>query len=136
MNNYEEEYELPTEIKIVRLVKEKIRKVLSHLYDAVLVIAIVGTIGMLCSGYRFLWIASESMVPTLKVHQIVLAKQVEPEAVGIGDIATYKVPDKPYTITHRIVGEQEDCFVFKGDNNEVEDAPVLKEYVKYKIVKY
>jgi hypothetical protein len=53
--------------------------------------------------------------------------------VSIGDIAIYSTPDGRSAI-HRIVGEVDGKWIFKGDNNPQSDAPVDKEWVTDRLV--
>ena len=52
----------------------------------------------------------------------------------MGDIVTYKNPDIPFTITHRIIQVTEDGFVLKGDNLEKADGVVKREWLRYRII--
>lgn len=134
MKDYDENMPMP--IKIKHMACDFAKAAASKALDLLIIAIVCIFVFFSLTGRKVLWIASESMVPTLKVYQFVLAEKAEASDLNIGDIATYKFPNKPYTITHRIVEDKGDCFVFKGDNNEKEDVPVPKEYVKYKIVAY
>lgn len=74
-------------------------------------------------------ILTQSMVPTINVNDAVLVKRSDVNDVKVGDIITFSSIDSAYnglTITHRIVGKQNDkngnyIFRTKGDNNPVDD---------------
>lgn len=85
-------------------------------------------------GLRPFYIMSESMEPTIKTGQVVLAVPATPDKVEIGDIVSYRKGYK--TIIHRIIDKNDEYFIFKGDNNESEDAPVEYENIGFKIIAY
>lgn len=78
-------------------------------------------------------IVSESMVPTIEVNDAIVVRRVEEEELKIGDIITFTSTDRIYnglTITHRIVGIQEDAtgnYIYrtKGDNNLLADTALV-----------
>ena len=80
-------------------------------------------------------IASPSMLPTIKVNDAVIIKQVKNDDLQVGDIITFKNDDlnvDGYTITHRIVGKEqaatgEYVYYTKGDNNYSEDAGIVRD---------
>ncbi len=107
-----------------------------HLIDGVLIVAIVLFVASIVTGYKPLFILTESMVPTLKVHQFALARRIDDtDALQIGDICSYKT-DYGITITHRIIGKDDNAYIFKGDNNKTADNPVSPEKILYKVVWY
>ena len=75
-------------------------------------------------------ILTKSMIPTINVNDAVLVKRSELNDFSIGDIITFSSIDVSHsgmTITHRIVGKQEDsngnlAFRTKGDNNSRDDS--------------
>ena len=101
----------------------------------ILIVNLVLIAGFFISPYKPLVIRSDSMEPTLHVGSLVVVKRVEKasELKG-GDIVTYKNPDIPFTITHRIVAVTEEGIVLKGDNLELADGVVRREWVRYKII--
>ena len=90
-------------------------------------------------GYKVLRIASESMEPTLMTGDFVMAKQVKAdEEIEVGGIYTYVAENGFYTVTHRIVAEEDKngdkYYIFKGDNNDEQDPkPIHRKRVKFKI---
>ena len=80
-------------------------------------------------------VRSDSMEPILHVGSVVIAERVEEASeLKVGAIVTCKNPDIPFTITHRIVAVTEEGFVLKGDNLELADGVVRREWVRYKII--
>lgn len=72
--------------------------------------------------YYILQVGSKSMESTLKKGDYILVKKSN--TYKEGDIVTYK--EKSSFITHRIVKINENSIVTKGDNNNIEDAPIKK----------
>ena len=78
-------------------------------------------------------IVSPSMVPTIKVQDAVVVKNVAPEKLRKGDIITFISSDSRYaglTVTHRIIDiEKSDdgkyLFRTKGDNNNTPDDALV-----------
>lgn len=72
-------------------------------------------------GYSVREVVSESMVPTLVKGDVVRVDASKTPAVG--EIGTYVKPDGR-TVIHRVVDTPGDSFIFRGDANSVDDAPV------------
>ncbi|HUV25681.1 MAG TPA: signal peptidase I [Methanomassiliicoccales archaeon] len=70
-----------------------------------------------------------SMIPTLNPGDVILVKEVDPEAIEIGDIVTVDDGSKVYT--HRVVDKRvsDDAFLFqlKGDANDGPDPIYVDE---------
>src|SRR5208337_2550623 len=56
-----------------------------------------------------------SMLPNFHTGDLVLVRQAS--AYQVGDVVTYHDPLMNADIIHRIIGQQGDHFVLKGDNN-------------------
>ena len=80
--------------------------------------------------YRVYRIATGSMVPNLKVGELILVK--DDSKYMVGDVVTY-AKNNVY-ITHRIVQIDGDNVVTKGDNNNVNDDAITKNDVVGKMV--
>lgn len=72
-----------------------------------------------------------SMRPTLDWGAYVVIERTS--NVSIGDISLY-TNDLGQSVAHRIVGEQGDCWILKGDNNVYPDLPALKTEITGKVV--
>lgn len=72
-------------------------------------------------GYSVREVVSESMVPTLVKGDVVRVDSSKTPAVG--EIGTYVKPDGR-TVIHRVVDTPGNSFIFRGDANSVDDAPV------------
>lgn len=80
-------------------------------------------------------IISQSMEPTIKVNDVVIAHKALPSSIEIGDIITFVSNDSlsyGKIITHRVVGKDQDSegrwrFRTKGDNNNTADNWIVPE---------
>ena len=72
-------------------------------------------------GYSVREVVSESMVPTLVKGDVVRVDSSKTPAVG--EIGTY-VKGDGRTVIHRVVDTPGNSFIFRGDANSVDDAPV------------
>ena len=64
-------------------------------------------------GYYFYDVVTDSMEPTIKAGEVIIAKKVEDaNSLEVGDIITFKSPYGSFNITHRIVD-----IVFKEDGS-------------------
>jgi signal peptidase len=79
-------------------------------------------------------VLSGSMLPEIKIKDIVVTKKVPEEDLEIGDIITYVSPDTRYggiSITHRIIDKYYDeslgnyTYRTKGDANNVADSALV-----------
>ena len=73
--------------------------------------------------YQFMSVLSGSMVPTLDVGDLVVAKVVTPDELRAGELATFREPETGKLITHRVQsivwhGELADV-ITRGDANEL-----------------
>ena len=72
-------------------------------------------------GYSVREVVSESMVPTLVKGDV--ARVDSSKTPAVGEIGTYVKPDGR-TVIHRVVDTPGNSFIFRGDANSVDDAPV------------
>lgn len=79
-------------------------------------------------------VLSGSMLPEIKIKDIVVTKKVAAEKLEVGDIITFITPDSRYggiSITHRILEKYYDeslgsyTYRTKGDNNNVADSALV-----------
>lgn len=86
-------------------------------------------------NYTVFEVKTSSMVNTLNVGDIVIDKildEDQKDSLKVGDIISYN--DENYIITHRI-REINSKIVTKGDANNADDTPIIKENVIGKVVK-
>lgn len=79
-------------------------------------------------------VLSGSMLPNIKIKDIVVTKKVPAEELEVGDIITFIAPDSRYggiSITHRIIDKYYDeslgtyTYRTQGDNNNVADSTLV-----------
>ena len=79
-------------------------------------------------------VLSGSMLPEIKIKDIVVTKKTPAEELEVGDIITFITPDSRYggiSITHRILDKYYDealgiyTYRTKGDNNNVADSVLV-----------
>ena len=74
------------------------------------------------AGGHLLWVASNSMYPTLKRGDIIVT--LPQSQYHINDIVTYTHNDS--IITHRICAQSKSMIKTKGDNNKIEDIYTIR----------
>ncbi len=132
----------------------KAKKIFNIASNIILVVALTIAILFACSyasgkpnvlGYRCLWVASGSMEPVIHEDQYILCKVTDGDNIEIGDIVGYRKIEEitgiKKIIVHRVIDIYEEdgitYFIFKGDNNELQDEkPVKQEDLMYKVIKY
>lgn len=82
-------------------------------------------------GYTFFEIASGSMADTIEINDVIIVKVTDD--VHTNDIITYEQDGE--IITHRIIKEQNNSLITKGDANNDVDKPVNKQAVIGKVIK-
>lgn len=78
------------------------------------------------------YVYSDSMEPTIGVNDGYVL--VPANDVAVGDIVTFRSPERDAYVTHRVVGRSGDGFVTKGDNNPTTDqrsgySPVARDEI-------
>ena len=81
-------------------------------------------------NYSYLKVVSGSMEPTIHVNDIIFIKKEY--SYEIGDIVTFEVGEE--LVTHRIIKEEGNGVITKGDNNNAEDGLILKESIIGRVV--
>lgn len=81
-------------------------------------------------GYTFFEVATGSMFPTIEIGDVVIVKITKD--VKKNDIIVYK-EDKNF-ITHRLVEDENNKFIAKGDANNSEDKPIYKEAILGQVI--
>lgn len=87
-------------------------------------------------GATPLTVLTQSMEPTLPPGTLVVVGPVAPAEVRVGDVVTYQIRSgEPEVITHRVIAvtsasDGSYTFTTKGDNNAVEDPPVVADQLK------
>jgi len=86
------------------------------------------------NNYSLKMVLSGSMSPTIKTGSVIMVKPASD--YHIGDVVTYKYGKRARDLTtHRIVGQEGDKFITKGDNNNAADIyPIKKEQIIGRVV--
>lgn len=77
-------------------------------------------------GFRTYTVLSGSMEPKFYPGDMVITQHKGKADIKVNDIVTYK-DNEGVIITHRIIEETDEGYITKGDNNNVNDADILKE---------
>lgn len=93
-------------------------------------------------GIRMFSVETGSMVPVYNVGDVLIAKEIEPQEIKVGDDIVYKGEEKTYSnkvITHRVksIEKQEDGnykIITQGVANILEDPEISQTQVYGKIV--
>jgi len=110
-------------------------KIYSAIVNLVLVFAfLVGILVVLSTlspsdKYKLFTVQSGSMEPAIKTGSVIFTKKQNDYQVG--DIVTRETSDGEIPVTHRIVREENELFVTKGDANDGDDRD---EFSKEKVI--
>ncbi len=91
------------------------------------------------TGSTTLTVLSGSMEPTFKPGALLIVQPVKAEEIQVGSILTYRpASDEDILITHRVVSQQVTdagtSWVTRGDANGADDAPIVYEQVRGKVL--
>lgn len=111
--------------------KKIMKKLVIFLKENGLCILVIATLLFVGLNFNRYYIKTGSMEPTLPVGTLVFVKpDAEPE---IGDVFAYQKGNM--VVIHRVIGEDDDGYIFKGDANENADmATVLEEQLIGEVV--
>lgn len=76
-------------------------------------------------GFRTYTVLSGSMEPAFYPGDMVITQHKDKADIKVNDIVTYR-DNEGLIITHRIIEETSEGYTTKGDNNNVNDADILK----------
>ena len=77
-------------------------------------------------GFRNYTILTGSMEPKIDPGDLVIVKKENPNNLKVGDVITFNKVDENIVVTHRIIGEKDNGFITKGDNNNIHDDGILE----------
>jgi signal peptidase len=87
-------------------------------------------------GIRPSLVSGNSMNPALYPGDVVFTRTIAPEAVQVGDVIRFRRDG--LDVVHRVAAIETGgaglVFTTRGDNNNVDDAPVLAEHIQGKLV--
>jgi len=95
----------------------------------IVLVAVLSLAAFIAYNYIKIYrVNSQSMEPTIKVGSVIFVFKTN--AVKLGEIVTYQIPQSSTTITHRIVKiinlHEKTFLITKGDDNKEEDPyPIL-----------
>lgn len=112
---------------------KRLFRVLGLLVNVVVALTLVAIILFFALPRLLHWdlqvVLSGSMEPALPVGSVVFVRPVDPEAISVGDIITYRHQGSPDFVTHRVLEinrEGSDLgFRTKGDANDDPDAAAV-----------
>jgi signal peptidase len=81
-------------------------------------------------GYSIFQVVSGSMSDTIEIKDIVIVKITND--IDVNDIITFKYEDN--FITHRVIEENNERIITKGDANNTQDDPITRDMVVGKVV--
>lgn len=81
-------------------------------------------------GYRFLIVLTGSMEPEIKIGEFLIIKECS--NYNIGEIITYE--DNNYLTTHRIVKQNSQGIITKGDSNNTNDLLINENQILGKVI--
>ena len=105
-------------------VRKKIWDILSSVLVGLVVLVAAGLVLARMMGYQVFNVVSGSMEPTYSVGDLIYVKQVDPDAVQVGDPITFVLNENLVVATHRVIriDAENRHFYTKGDANETADA--------------
>lgn len=89
-------------------------------------LAVIATLPMMIPGYTSASTTSGSMMPTLRVGDVVIAVDHDGTEIAPGTVVVYEEPHKHDLVTHRVVSTNPDgSYITKGDASAANDsAPI------------
>jgi signal peptidase len=89
-------------------------------------LAVMAVVPMIIPGYTSASITSGSMMPTLRVGDVVIAVDHDGTKIAPGTVVVYEEPRRHDLVTHRVVSTNADgSYITKGDANGGNDpAPI------------
>ncbi len=96
--------------------------------------AVMAVLPMIIPGYTSASITSGSMMPTLRIGDVVIAADHGDDEIAPGTIVVYEDPRKHDLVTHRVVSINPDgSYITKGDVNGAPDPePIPAANIKVK----
>lgn len=103
---------------------KKIWNVVSAAIVILMVLCAVFLMGSRLIGYQCFTVISGSMEPQYKVGDLLYVKEVDVNAIKVGDPITFVLNEDLVVATHRVVriDTENQRFYTKGDANEIEDS--------------
>lgn len=81
-------------------------------------------------GHKFFTVMTGSMQPSIMVGDLVIAKELPPEQINVGDVITFKSQNSGNITTHRVKEVIKDGagikYITQGDANNVQDQNTVE----------
>ena len=89
-------------------------------------LAVMAVLPMILPGYMSASITSGSMMPTLRIGDVVIAADYDGTEISPGTVVVYEEPRKHDLVTHRVVSvDPSGSYITKGDGGGINDpAPI------------
>ncbi|VEU83333.1 signal peptidase I [Acholeplasma hippikon] len=108
-------------------------KKIETIFITILVFFLASTFLLQIVGVRTRVVLSDSMYPKIRINNLVyINEKYNVDKLNVGDVIAFEQGSKE--VLHRIVEINGDLIVTKGDNNNVNDQPIMKSNVKGKLV--
>lgn len=106
---------------------KNLKKIWDHVSTILVVLVVIFAVFLMGSrlmGFQVFNVVSGSMEPTYSVGDLLYVKEVDPDAVKIGDPITFVLNEDLVVATHRVIriDAQSRHFYTKGDANDTPDA--------------
>lgn len=132
------------ENKVLNIIYKVLKCIITFVMLCLLLVIVVQKVSsnnVNLGGYGVYTVVTGSMDPTLKVKDMILSKQVEPNSLNVGDIVVYQSIEGALageTFTHRIIHKETRdntvYFITKGDANVIEDKEISEKQIMGKFV--
>ena len=130
--------------KALRIIGEIIYVLLFLLVILMLIVVVLQRVSdnsVTLGGFRLFSVATGSMVPEYEVGDVLIAKEIEPSEIKVGDDIVYRGKEGSFNgkiVTHRVISitEQDGVYhiITKGLANQEQDPEITDEQVYGKIV--
>lgn len=139
--------------KLKKLKENKVFNIIMKVLKAFVIILLIGFVIVVCLqrfsvnrisffNYRMFTVISGSMRPKYDIGDVLVAKEVDPATIKVGDSISYlgtKGDFKNKVITHEVVGIEKDqsgeiVFRAKGLANIIEDPKVMASQLYGKVI--
>lgn len=130
--------------KVLRVIGEIIYILLFLIVILMLIVVVLQRVSdnsVTLGGFRLFTVATGSMVPEYEVGDVLIAKEIEPSEIKVGDDIVYRGKEGSFNgkiVTHRVISitEQDGVYhiITKGLANTEQDPEITDEQVYGKIV--
>ncbi len=84
-------------------------------------------------GYGISVVVSGSMEPALQINDGIIVKELkETDRIATDDIIVFEADNM--LIVHRVIAVNDNEIITKGDANNTEDSPIIREQIKGKVI--